>query len=226
MVVLLLVLAVADRAGAALAGRALSDELRRNGGLGPGPAVTVQGVPFLTQAVRGRYRSIDVTARDVDAGDVRLRALRATLSGAHVPLSDALFREVTSVPVEEVDASALVAYAELGRRSDATALTVSPDGDRVRLEGEVRVLGQDLRATALSRLTVDDGDIVVEAESFDVGSDTVGTLLRPALRAVFDQRLDLSGLPYGLVVEAVQVRPDGLAISATARDTVLTTTTG
>ena len=217
---------MADRAGAALAGRVLADELERPEALGSRPEVDVGGVPFLTQAFQGRYRDIRLRARDVDGGDVQLSALDARLTGARVPLRSVLSGDVASVPVDLVEASALVPYDELGRREGDRRLTVTPDGDRVRLEGEVRVLGQDVSASAVSRLGVDDGDIVVEADSFDVGNETVGDVLGPALRAVFDQRIALDALPYGLVVDAIDVRQEGVAVRASAPDAVLTTPAG
>ena len=223
---LVLLVAAADRATAALAGRVLADELERPAALGSRPQVDVGGVPFLTQALRGRYRDVRVRARNVDAGDVRLSALDARLTGARVPLRSVLSDDVTSVPVDLVVASALVPYGELGRREDDRRLTVSPDGDRVRLEGEVRVLGQDLSATALSRLSVEDGDIVATADSFDVGNQTVGDVLEPGLRAVFDQRISLDALPYGLVLDGIDVREQGVAVSASAPDAVLTRSAG
>lgn len=219
----LALLLAADRAGAVVAGRAIADELQRTGDLGARPDVTVGGLPFLTQAVRGRYRSIDVSATDVVAGDLRLPELTAQVTGARVRLRDALADDVTDVPVERVDARAVVPYDELVRRSGDRELTVAPEGDRLRLRGEVQVLGRELEATALSRLTVENGALVLTAESFDVGSDAVDSLLTGALHGVFDLRVDLDGLPYGLVVEDVQVQPDGLAVRASADDTVLTT---
>lgn len=219
----LALLLAADRAGAVVAGRAIADELQRTGDLGARPDVTVGGLPFLTQAVRGRYRSIDVSATDVVAGDLRLPELTAQVTGARVRLRDALADDVTDVPVERVDARAVVPYDELVRRSGDRELTVAPEGDRLRLRGEVQVLGRELEATALSRLTVENGALVLTAESFDVGSDVVDSLLTGALHGVFDLRVDLDGLPYGLVVEDVQVQPDGLAVRASADDTVLTT---
>jgi len=221
LVVLVLLAVVADRAVAALVERALADELARPANLGTRPDVSVDGVPFLTQAVQGRYRSVDVSARDVDAGAVRLAQLDAQLTGARLPLRTVLSGGVRDVPVDLLDAAAVVSYDELGRRGADSRLSVTPEGDRLRLRGEVRVLGQDLSATALSRLSVENGEIVVTADEFDVGNRAVGDVLTPALRAVFDQRLDLA-LPYGLEVDGIDVQPDGLAVRASGRDAVVT----
>jgi hypothetical protein len=54
-----------------------------------------------------------------------------------------------------------------------------------------------------------------------VGNDFVDDLLGRTLEDRFDVRVPLTGLPYGLVVDAVAVQPDGLAVTARGTDTVV-----
>ena len=63
------------------------------------------------------------------------------------------------------------------------------------------MLGQEVSGSALSRLTVEDGSVVVTAESVDVGNDVADDLLGRALDGRFDVRVPLRGLPYGLQVD-------------------------
>ena len=226
--VLLVLLVAADRVGAAVAERVLAEELQRSGGFASRPDVEVRGVPFLTQVLAGRYDRVDVVARDVDAGEVagtpvQVSRLSATLRGARVPLGDALDGTVTSVPVDRVDARVLLPFSVLQRSTDVGDLTVAPEGDRLRLRGSVEVFGQEVTGSALSRLTVEDGAVVVTAESVDVGNDLANDLLGRAVEDRFDVRVPLRGLPYGLEVQAVTVQPDGLAVTARGADTVLST---
>lgn len=226
------VLAVVDRVGARVAARVVASELQRSADLGELPDVEVEGIPFLTQALDGHYRSIDVRAQQVPvpgagargtgARGLVLRTMSARLEGVHVPLSAALSGRVDEVPVNRVDATVVLAYADLSRRSAESELTVSPAGDRVRVSGRVRVLGQDLTASALGRLSVDRGAVVVTTESFDVGGGVADRLVTRALRGRFNLRIPLGALPFGLQVQDVRVREDGLAVRATADDTVLT----
>ena len=220
------VLAVVDRVAARAAGRVVAGELRRSADLPELPDVEVEGVPFLTQALGGRYRSIDVRAGQVPvdtgtSGPLVLRSMSAHLEGVRVPLSDALSGAVDDVPVDRVDATVVLSYADLSRRSGERELTVSPAGDRVRVRGRVRVLGREVTASALSRLAVDRGAVVVTAESFDVGGGAADRLVTRALRGRLDLRVPLGTLPFGLQVQDVRVREDGLAVRATAEDTVL-----
>jgi hypothetical protein len=226
VLVLLALLVAADRVGAAVAERVLADELQRNGALPSRPEVDVRGVPFLTQALQGRYDRIDVVARDVPAGElagtpVTLPRLSATLRGVRVPLEQALSGAVTSVPVERVDARARLPFDVVRRGSDVADLDAAAEGDRLRLRGTVRVLGQQVTGSVLSALTVEDGQLVVTAEEFDVPGGVAGRLLDRALAGRFDARIPLTGLPYGLQVDDVRVRPDGLDVAARADDTEL-----
>lgn len=213
-------LVAADRVGVVLAERAVAERLAETGL--PGASVEIRGVPFLTQAVRGSYDEIAVSARDVPAGEVRLASLEATLVGLRAPLREVLGGELTAVPVDALRATAVLPYAELGRRTPAAEVTVAPAGERLRITGRVEVLGQTLSAATESSVALAGDEIVVTAESFDVGSGVVNTLLTRALQGVFDLRLSLAALPYDLVPSGLAVTERGIVLSAFASDTVLT----
>ena len=216
----------ADRAGVVVTERALADGLQRSAALPSRPEVDVRGVPFLTQALEGRYDRIDVVAHHVPVGTVggppvTVSRLSATLRGARMPLSDVVSGAVTSVPVDGIVARALVPFDVVRRSSEIADLAVAPEGDRLRLRGTVRVFGQDVTGSALGRLTVDDGQVVVTAESFDVGGELASRLLTRGLAGRFDARLPLGALPYGLRVDGVTVQDEGLAVTGHADDAVL-----
>lgn len=221
LVVLLGLLLVADRGGAYLAGRVIADRLQASAGLDAPPSVAVTGFPFLTQVARGRYDRLEVEAAGVPAGDLRFATLNATLTGVQVPLADLVRGDVGAVPVDSVQAQVLLSYAELARSSGDRQLTVTPAGDQVRVRGSVRVLGRTLAATAVSSLTVEGDDIVVTAESFEVGNSLADAALTAALRGRLDLRLAVRRLPYGLTIGSVQAQPEGVLVRTSARNTVL-----
>ena len=225
LLVALLVLAglllLADRGLAAVAERTVASELQAAAGLAAEPDVDLGSVPFLSQAVRGQYDRIEVGSTRVPAGDLVLDRLDAVLLGAQVPLGEALSGAVTRVPVEQVTARALVGYDQLEQQSGDRRLSFAPDAGRLRVTGTVEVFGKELSAVAVSRLTVVDGDLLVTAESFEVGNDLADTLLTGALEGRFDLRVPVEGLPYGLAVDDVEVAADGVVVLASATDTVL-----
>lgn len=220
LVVLLVLLLVADRVGAAVASRAVADQVQ-TAGSATQAEVEIGGFPFLTQALGGRYDEVEVVARDVPAGDLTVSRLEATLRGVEVPLSEAISGSVRSVPVASVDARALLAYDELAGRSGDRRLALAPAGDRVRVTGSVRVLGQTVSVTAVSRLEVTEGELVVTAESYEVGNAAADALLTRALGGRLDLRIPVTGLPYGLQVTGVEVQPDGVVVLARGGATVL-----
>lgn len=223
LVALGLLLVVADRVGASVAERAVSRDLEASG-LGGDPVVDIRGVPFLTQALRGRYEEIVVSARDVPAGELRFAEFEATLIGAQVPVSQAVRGGAGSVPVDALRARALVPYDELGRRSRATDVQVEPaaEPDRVRVTGSVEVLGRTLSAATVSRVELDRGEVLVTAESVDVGNDAVSGALTRALEGKLDLRLPIEELPYRLVPSGLEVTPRGISVDAFATQTVIT----
>lgn len=221
LVVLLVLLLVADRGLAAVARGVVADEVRASAGLTADPEVDLGGFPFLTQAVRGRYDRVEVSADDVPAGELVLDRLDAVLVRARAPLSQVLSGSVDRVPVDLVTARAVVSYAELEERSGDRRLTFAPDGDRLRVTGFVEIFGQELSAVAVSRLDVVEGELVITAESFEVGSDAADSLLTGALEGRFDVRVPVQDLPYGLTVTGVRVGPDGVVALARAEDVVL-----
>lgn len=222
LLVLLGLLVVADRAGAAYAAGAIADDVQDSTALDAPPDVEVTGVPFLTQALSGRYERIEVRATDVPADQLQLSRLDATLTGVHAPLSDVLSDDLENIPVESVTARALIPYEELTQRYEDRELIVEPEGDRLRLTGRLRVFGQTLAAVAVSRVEVEDGDIVIVAEEIGLGEEGDGAdVLTEALREQLDLRVPVEDLPYDLTVTAAEVRPDGVALRAEATDVVL-----
>lgn len=220
LVVLAGLLAVADRVAASVASRAVADQVVASSSLASAD-VSIGGFPFLTQAVSGRYDSVSVVARGVAAGEVTVDRLDATLTGLEVPLSEALSGSVSEVPVESVRATALVAYAELARRSGDRQLTVAPAGDRLKVTGSVSVLGQTVTASALSSVRVERGAIVITGESFTTGGKAAPEAISRVLGQRLDLRIPVTGLPYGLQVSGVSVDPAGVAVTAEAGATVL-----
>lgn len=221
VLVLLVLLAVGDRVAAFLAARLLAGQLQAVAALAQLPEVDVRGVPFLTQAVSGNYEQVEVRAVRVPAGPVTFAELDATVSGARVPLRDLLDRSVTSVPARTVEGRGLLSYESLSRGSGDRNLTVTAAGDRVRVTGSVQVLGRTVSAAAVSAVTVDGDDLVVSAQSFEVGNATADAVLSRALRGRLDLRLPVGDLPYGLKLESVSVDADGVSFRALARDVVL-----
>jgi hypothetical protein len=221
LLVLFALVAFADRVGAAVAGRAVAAQLQSSGSLSVRPEVEVRGIPFLTQAVAGRYEDVRVRATDVPVGETTVRELTAMLSGVRAPLEQAISGSLPEVRVDQVQAQALLSYEALSLRSGERALTLSAEGERVRVRGSVRVGGVSLEAEALSAVELRGDVLVITAQELKVGDERVDRAIERALQGRLDLRVPVSGLPYGLRLTDVRIDPDGIRLQASARDTVL-----
>ena len=225
LLVTLLTLAVcavaADRISLVLTERAVAAQLQTSGGLSTRPDVSIRGMPFLTQALAGKYDDVEVSAREVTAGGGRLSKLDVTLRGAHVPLSDALSGSVDAVPVDALRATVLLSYADMSGQLRDRGLTVTPAGDQVRVSGSVQVLGRRMSASAISSVALSGASVVVTAKRFEVGHTVANRAVTAALAGRFDFVIRVGQLPYGLVMSSLRVSPDGVVATADASHTVL-----
>jgi hypothetical protein len=222
VVVLLLVVAAAELVGPRVAERSIARGVQESGGLGGRPEVEVRGRPFLTQLVRGRYDDVVIRATGVPAGRLRFQSLVTRLQGARVPLRRVVTGSTAPVPVDRLSSRAVVTYEALTGVVRDRGLRVSPGGDGlVRVTGSVEVLGRTLEATAVSRPTLEGGELVVTAERFEVGNAVVDAVISRALGNRLDFRVELPPLPFGLELTALQAGADGVVVTAEAMDAVL-----
>jgi hypothetical protein len=220
LVVLALLAVAADRVGVKVAEAQVARELQHSAGLTSRPTVTIDGVPFLTQAVAGRYDRIQVGATDFQRGGVHVTSLQADLTGLQVPLGDVIRGDVTSIPVDAVTATALVTYADLAHSSGLVGVTITATDGEVQVTGRVTVLGRSVTATAISRVALRGRSIAVTARSLKVLGQTSPALL-DALTGRLDLLVPVGTLPYGLTLTGLSVTQQGVLLQARSGPTVL-----
>ena len=228
LAVLLVVLAglfvAVDRIGVGIAQQAAADALRTQQDLPSTPVVRVEGFPFLTQAVAGRYRRVRVRITGLKAADgLRVDRLDATLRGVHVPLGAALRRDVRRVPVDTAEAEARIGLGTLTtalrRRLSDQKLAVSlaaAGPDTVRISGRYAGAGVPLTLRTTARLSIRDGRLRVDVERDDLSS--LPEPLRRDIAALLSQSLDLPDLPLGFRPVGVRVDADGVVVLARGQD--------
>jgi hypothetical protein len=217
---LLVLIPVADRGADRLAEARLARRWQSTQDLPARPDVDITGIPFLTQAVRGRYDRIDVRMRGVRRGSMRLARIDAQLSGVRVPLTAAVRGRGGDVPVAAARGEALLTYPDIARAVGRDGFTVTPAGERLRVRGPVHVLGRDVTATALATVTVHRNVVRVRATRAEIPGAPVSAAV--AARAAGQLKFAVNArLPFALRLTGVRVTPDGLVASASDQRVVL-----
>lgn len=231
LIVLIGLLVIADRAAVGITERAIADRLRQQA-VGrqlvvSQPDVTVGGIPFLTQVLAGRYKSISVRAEGlgvpVDGESVQLTEVEVEARNVAASL-DALRSGQGDVVAKTLTVTGVIPYHSVARLID------QPDAQLGERDGElvmtvpVKLLGQEFTVQGTA-------DISVEGRTVRIRFDhlTADNLPRSsAAQALLDQYADkmsvdvpLPELPFDFDVQQVRVLPEGLAVTAVADDVPL-----
>ena len=91
------------------------------------PTVKIDGVPFFTQALSGKYRDIEVSGDAGRVGRFSSASVDADLHGVHLPIRSAL-NGVNEVPVDEADVRVHVTLAVLAAATGVKGLTMTAAG--------------------------------------------------------------------------------------------------
>ena len=238
VVIVLVGLAIgADYGAAALTESAVSRQMRSELNLVDDPSVRINGFPFLTQAVAGRYRSVDVTADHVPVGQLRDVQVRTQLRDVTAPLSqllsgsrtvavreaegtvrigapdiERLLPNIDKLYIDGIDAAGLKKAVEDG--ADRALLQLDP-ATAARLGGTVNLLGQKQQVNIIAELELAAGQAQIVPRDIRFG-DANTELPAPVLRALSDRftlRLDPGGLPLQVTPTQLRATNGGLEIS-------------
>jgi hypothetical protein len=211
---------VADRVAVGFAEDRVAEQVAEKGGLAGTPEVDIDGFPFLTQAVGGRYDEVRISLTADQLGQPEGTSADVVLRGVEVPLSSVLAGSVQEVPVERIDGTATLSYALLSAQL-GSGTELEREGDGLRITRTLEVLGQQVRLTATGQVALDGNDLVVDVEEASgAGVDVPGFLLDRATD-LLDLRYPVPALPFGLQLTGVRPAADGVDIRVEATGTVL-----
>ncbi len=214
-------LALSDRGVASLSGKTVAASIQKSEGLEERPSVDFGGFPFITQAVGGNYKKIDIDIRDYEKNGVRFRRITAHLTGVHLALGAALSGNADRIPVDHGVCRVEVGYPDIN-----DYLSRRPGGLRVKSAGVGRLLVETSITVAGRGPVPVEGVAVVKVVASGLRVDvtsvkSVGGLALPSAvassakgRLSFD--LPVSGLPFGIRLKTVEVGGDSVAITASA----------
>lgn len=233
--VLLLVLAgllvVADRVAVGVAERAVADQVRQEVAKqdvrSAPPKVDVGGFPFLTQVLAGKYQHISIVLTDVQ-GSVQgdpVRVPRLDVDARNVRASlDTLRSRQGDVVAESVDGRATISYNSLAAMLDRPGLTLGERDGKLVVTAPVDILGAKLTVNGTADLTVSDGRVALRFK--DLTAEGLPNL--PMARAVLTDyarsisiNVALTELPFQLQVRKVEPKPEGLLVTADAKNVLI-----
>ncbi|GAA2252211.1 DUF2993 domain-containing protein [Kitasatospora cystarginea] len=211
LAVLLGLLVGADRIAVGVAQDEAADRLVSTGKISGRPKVSIDGFPFLTQAVAGRFDSVRLSGEGVTVSGGRekvpLRSFSMQLSGVEVGSG---YRSAT---VHSGSGSGVVSYGDVARLVSGTEqIELSYAGP-----GEV---GASVGGMPVGQGSVHSKGDTITADGFRLGG--LGALLNGAANGLLGPRsFTLTDLPAGLSLESATPEPDGLKLTFHGSDVKL-----
>lgn len=216
LALLALLLPLVDRLLAAHAERKAAEYLSEP--FGHPATVRVHGRPFLTQALRGRYRDVEVLG-GLRIGDIAGATLVAHLTNAYLPLRELLGGRTEELPCERVEGRLVLPFSELARLSRIPGLALAFDGERLVATAALPVPGisQLARISGEAVLSLTrTGAVWLQIRGVSVAGIALSTLVLNQLLPTLNVPIPLPRLPYGLRLDELRPTATGLVVDGSA----------
>jgi hypothetical protein len=156
-----------------------------------------------------QLRGEDVVSADGDLADV-------VATGAGIRFSDAGLR------AQRLDIDATVPFDTVAGQVGPDTSVYDAGGGRVGVERTVVILGREARVSATGTVVADDGLLLIEPETVDLGGPAFLDAAASAIaRGLVTIRQEVPGVPEGMVLTDVTVTPEGFAAALTGTDVVI-----
>lgn len=216
LVVLLGLLVGADRVAASLAESQLASKIQQSQHLSQKPAVSIGGFPFLTQVASRDFGHATIDINDLDAQGVPISHIHADLRGVHVSSG------YNSATVDNLVSTATLTYAAVSAALTKDAgigqVTVAKSSTPGQVTAAYSLLGvnvtADVEVTLPSANTLEFKAVKVHSDLGSLGLD----------QNLFDTKVPIAGLPFGMQLRTLQLNASGVDITATGQNVVLTGT--
>jgi hypothetical protein len=181
------------------------------------PKVSIKGFPFLTQVLSGRYDEIDINVGELTEQGVRLTDTTVALKGVTAPMSDAMHGDSSKMVADTATSTATIGYDEVNKRAPNN-MKISAQGSDLQVRGPYTVLGVNRTVTATVTVQPSGRSVRVVPQKVQAGGMAVPIGL---VKQAFTFTMPVKGLPLDTQISDVQVKPEGLRVSATARNVKL-----
>lgn len=233
LVLLGLIAVVADRLGASFAEQMIGDRVKaqitEQKATSAEPEVSIEGVPFLTQVLKGEYQEIQIRLRDFSgpAGNgetIRMPLLDVRALDVRAPLETLRTRQ-GDIVAGTITGTGTVDYATLAELSGEDGVKLAEKDGKLAVTAPVKILNQQVTVNGTANLEVAQGNVIrvrfdeVTAEGLPDVPLVQNALNNYAKQLAIDVKVP--ALPLQLNVEKVQPTTSGLAVTATAKEVPL-----
>jgi hypothetical protein len=222
LAIVAVIVVAADRIAAYAAGRVAGSLIAQRASFAEPPSVSIHGVPFLTQALRGSYQDVEVSGSSLQLGPVRGVVLDAHLRGVGLPLANVVHRDVTQLPISQVDGTVTVPLGAVSALTGISGLTLTGTGGALTVAATEDVDGRAVTVRGTGRVAVVGGQLRLQVDSID--SSDGGSLPSSVRQQLLDRLnvpINLPSLPYRLRVDSVRTTATALVVQASAADVVV-----
>ncbi|MEV5557959.1 DUF2993 domain-containing protein [Nonomuraea wenchangensis] len=212
LIVLVILLVAVDRVAAAGVERDLANRIAAAADLSGTPKVTIEGIPFLTQAVSGRYPEVRFDLGTLTYGGVPVKNLRGAAYDVTAPLADVL-QNRADIRAGRLTVSGTLTRATIDKYAPR-GVKIGGNGQRLTASGEVTLGANKVKFDAELRVSVIDGQIRLQAEKIEG--------VPAALAQFVSIPIPFKGdLPFDVKVTRVRSVAEGLEFTAEATDVPL-----
>jgi hypothetical protein len=201
----------ADRIGVRIAQNQIAERVQSQYGLAQRPDVTIHGIPFLTQALGGKYDRIDVRIGDWTERGVTVSDVTVDMRDVTAPLDQIAAGNSSGVVAGTATASAIVPYAAIKQNAPKEITSIRPDGDRLKVGLAGSILGFQLTGEATVKLKA-------TAQGIRVTPVSVGSSSLQIPVAALSWTVPVADLPVGSRISELTPTPNGLRVAATAHN--------
>ncbi|HEV7831347.1 MAG TPA: DUF2993 domain-containing protein [Pseudonocardiaceae bacterium] len=248
-VLIVIALAVAaDFGAAAFAEYTIAKQLRQQLTLANDPSVRINGFPFLTQAVAGHYRAIDIRAGGIAADPLHDVDVEATLHDVEAPLSEVTSGDLHSVRAARVDGRVRIKDSDLGRAIGIEDLRIQQPSDQeikellpagtptgasvrgtrapVRMTATTDLLGQRTEIIGVGLIELTGGLVRISVKDVRLSRDGVGQVnlpraIRQTLLTTLSTNVKPGGLPFAVTPTSVEVVTGSVVVEGTANNVTM-----
>ncbi|MEV6038211.1 DUF2993 domain-containing protein [Nonomuraea sp. NPDC052116] len=209
LIVLVILLVAVDRVAVAGVERDLANRIAAATDLSDKPTVTIEGIPFLTQAISGHYPEVRFNLGTFTTMAVPIKNLRGVAYDVTAPLADVL-QNRANIQAGRVAITGTLTRATIDKYAPS-GVKIGGNGERLTASGEVTVGVNKVKFNAEMRVELVDGGIKIQAEKIEGVPDQLASLVSYTIK--FKGKL-----PFDVKVTGVKSVAEGLEISAEASD--------